>query len=129
MRSIFDQGHQEMNVVLGSEVKSTIELRTTCQSEGKITKVNACTGRSQDMSQISGPDGKSRSTPLSQIGFRDPASVGAGQQLTLLSLEVSTMTYSLAGQKREHDILIVSLFILLIFNFQKITLESLVPQS
>lgn len=46
-----------------------------------------------DMSQISGPDGKSMSTPLSQIGFRDPASVGAGQQLTLLSIEVSIMAY------------------------------------
>ncbi|XVF57453.1 hypothetical protein PTKIN_Ptkin06aG0206800 [Pterospermum kingtungense] len=89
MRSILDQGHQEKNVVLGSEVKScTIESRRTCQSEGKITKVKACSDGSQDMSQISGPDGKSRPTPLSQIGFRDPASVGAGQQLTLLSLEV-----------------------------------------
>ncbi|KAJ7973360.1 DNA polymerase [Quillaja saponaria] len=37
---------------------------------------------------ISGPDGKSSITPLSQIGFRDPASVGCGEQLTLLSIEV-----------------------------------------
>lgn len=43
----------------------------------------------QDFSQISGPDEKSKLTPLSQIGFRDPASVGGGQQLTLLSIEVS----------------------------------------
>ncbi|WCJ33138.1 DNA polymerase zeta catalytic subunit [Euphorbia peplus] len=45
---------------------------------------------SADLSQISGPNGRARPTPLSQIGFRDPASVGAGQQLTLLSMEVQT---------------------------------------
>ncbi|XVF06076.1 hypothetical protein REPUB_Repub06bG0017200 [Reevesia pubescens] len=91
MRSMLDQGHPEKNMVLGSEVKScSNESRTKCQSEGKITKINTCNDGSQDMSQISGPDGKSRPTPLSQIGFRDPASVGAGQQLTLLSLEVHT---------------------------------------
>ncbi|KAI4310958.1 hypothetical protein MLD38_035900 [Melastoma candidum] len=42
----------------------------------------------QDVSQISGPVKRSGATPLSQIGFRDPASAGAGQQLTLLSIEV-----------------------------------------
>ncbi|URD83626.1 DNA polymerase [Musa troglodytarum] len=42
----------------------------------------------QDVSQISGPDDKSNLTPLSQIGFRDPASIGGGQQLTVISLEV-----------------------------------------
>lgn len=41
-----------------------------------------------DASQISGPDRKSKLTPLSQTGFRDPASMGCGQQLTLLSIEV-----------------------------------------
>ncbi|XP_031485155.1 DNA polymerase zeta catalytic subunit isoform X3 [Nymphaea colorata] len=41
-----------------------------------------------DVSQISGPLGKSKLTPLSQIGFRDPARYGAGQQLTLLSIEI-----------------------------------------
>lgn len=43
---------------------------------------------SQDISQISGPSVQPKLTPLSQSGFRDPASVGAGQQLTLLSIEV-----------------------------------------
>uniref|UniRef100_A0A2N9I2P3 Uncharacterized protein n=1 Tax=Fagus sylvatica TaxID=28930 RepID=A0A2N9I2P3_FAGSY len=33
-------------------------------------------------------DGKLKPTPLSQSGFRDPASVGGGEQLTLLSIEV-----------------------------------------
>lgn len=96
MTSMLEQGHPEKNMVLGSEVKScSNESRTPCQSEENIRTVNACADGSQDMSQISGPDGKSRPTPLSQIGFRDPASVGAGQQLTLLSLEVSAVAYSL----------------------------------
>ncbi|GMI88783.1 recovery protein 3 [Hibiscus trionum] len=86
---VLDQGHPEKNLVLGSEVNTCCD-ESKCQSEGKITNINTCTSGSQDMSQISGPDGKSMPTPLSQIGFRDPASVGAGQQLTLLSLEVHT---------------------------------------
>ncbi|KAM7473775.1 hypothetical protein LguiB_021018 [Lonicera macranthoides] len=60
---------------------------TVLQREGNISKVKQGSGCSQDISQISGPDGKSKLTPLSQIGFRDPASVGGGQQLTLLSIE------------------------------------------
>ncbi|KAH6762547.1 recovery protein 3 [Perilla frutescens var. hirtella] len=52
------------------------------------TKRKLETGCLPDISQISGPDKKMRLTPLSQIGFRDPASVGQGQQLTLLSVEV-----------------------------------------
>ncbi|TYI16304.1 hypothetical protein ES332_A08G245600v1 [Gossypium tomentosum] len=86
---IWEQGHPEKNVVLGSEVKPCCD-ESTCLSEGKVTKVNSCSNGSQDLSQISGPDGKSMPTPLSKIGFRDPASVGAGQQLTVLSLEVHT---------------------------------------
>ncbi|KAK3127981.1 hypothetical protein QOZ80_7AG0580980 [Eleusine coracana subsp. coracana] len=44
----------------------------------------------RDFSQISAGDEKDKLTPLSQIGFRDPASVGGGQQLTILSIEVLT---------------------------------------
>ncbi|KAJ9557098.1 hypothetical protein OSB04_011712 [Centaurea solstitialis] len=40
----------------------------TLRSQGR----NVC---SQDLSQISGPEGKSKLTPLSQAGFRDPAIV------------------------------------------------------
>ncbi|GFY91942.1 recovery protein 3 [Actinidia rufa] len=58
------------------------------QSECNIIKGKGCSDCLQDISQISGPDGKSKPTPLSQIGFRDPASLGGGQQLTLLSIEV-----------------------------------------
>lgn len=45
---------------------------------------------SHNISQISGPEKyeKSNPTPVSQIGFRDPASIGGGQQLTLISMEV-----------------------------------------
>ncbi|CAM8925363.1 unnamed protein product [Rhodiola kirilowii] len=63
--------------------------------EGKKVLVNeaesvkkVCTNVFQDFSQISGPFGNSKATPLSQTGFRDPASIGCGQQLTLLSLEI-----------------------------------------
>lgn len=44
----------------------------------------------RDLSQISGPEkyGNSNPTPISQLGFRDPASVGHGQQLTMISMEV-----------------------------------------
>uniref|UniRef100_I1QD14 DNA polymerase n=1 Tax=Oryza glaberrima TaxID=4538 RepID=I1QD14_ORYGL len=43
-----------------------------------------------DFSQISGGDEKDKLTPLSQIGFCDPASIGGGQQLTIISIEVIT---------------------------------------
>ncbi|XP_021772931.1 DNA polymerase zeta catalytic subunit-like [Chenopodium quinoa] len=59
-----------------------------CLDKGSSLKEIFLTKLSHDISQISGPSGQSKPTPLSQIGFRDPASVGAGQQLTLLSMEV-----------------------------------------
>ncbi|RLN35611.1 DNA polymerase zeta catalytic subunit isoform X2 [Panicum miliaceum] len=43
-----------------------------------------------DFSQISAGNEKDKLTPLSQFGFRDPASIGGGQQLTILSMEVLT---------------------------------------
>ncbi|KAM0040492.1 putative DNA-directed DNA polymerase [Helianthus debilis subsp. tardiflorus] len=43
--------------------------------------------KTPDVSQLSGPECK-KLTPLSQAGFRDPASIGAGQQLTMFSIEV-----------------------------------------
>ncbi|KAL2345686.1 hypothetical protein Fmac_006971 [Flemingia macrophylla] len=55
---------------------------------GQTERVKTCLDDLQYISQISGPDGKSSFTPLSQIGFRDPASVGCGQQLTILSIEI-----------------------------------------
>ncbi|MCH99294.1 DNA polymerase zeta catalytic subunit-like, partial [Trifolium medium] len=63
------------------------EKKLPCISEGQTEGIKACMDRSQDISQISGPGENSSFTPLSQTGFRDPASVGRGQQLTLLSIE------------------------------------------
>lgn len=64
------------------------EKNPPCIGEGQTERLKTCLDDSQDISQISGPNGKSSFTPLSQIGFRDTASVGCGQQLTLLSIEV-----------------------------------------
>jgi DNA polymerase zeta len=64
------------------------EKKLPCISDGQTEGIKACMDRSQDISQISGPGENSSFTALSQIGFRDPASVGRGQQLTLLSIEV-----------------------------------------
>ncbi|CAI8615458.1 unnamed protein product [Vicia faba] len=64
------------------------EKKLPCFSEGQTERIKACLDGSQDISQISGPEEKSSFTPLSQIGFQDPASVGRGQQLTLLSIEI-----------------------------------------
>ncbi|XP_078436093.1 recovery protein 3 isoform X2 [Wolffia australiana] len=51
--------------------------------EYKLSAENFC-----DFSQITGQNEKAKLTPLSQIGFRDPASCTSRQNLTLLSLEI-----------------------------------------
>lgn len=79
---ILHQGSQENH---GNHETERTEI---VQREGDAVKVQTCSEYPQDSSQISGPDGRSKPTPLSQIGFRDPASIGGGQQLTLLSVEV-----------------------------------------
>ncbi|RVX18707.1 DNA polymerase zeta catalytic subunit [Vitis vinifera] len=56
------------------------------QNHGIHDNLNAKKNAFHD--KISGPEEKSKPTPLSQIGFRDPASVGGGQQVTLLSIEI-----------------------------------------
>ncbi|KAM5561236.1 DNA polymerase zeta catalytic subunit [Rosa sericea] len=66
------------------------DMTEVLEREADVIRVKTYPDRSQDSSQISGPDGRSKSTPLSQTGFRDPASVGIGQQLTLLSIEVQS---------------------------------------
>ncbi|KAL9379007.1 hypothetical protein Peur_027489 [Populus x canadensis] len=86
---ILDQAPQATNMNDNAESHlSSDEAQRKLQSEGNIMKLNPCTNCPMDISQISGPDRTSRLTPLSQIGFRDSASVGAGQQLTSLSIEV-----------------------------------------
>jgi DNA polymerase zeta len=67
--------------------ESSSEMKENMSSEVKEKEANV-TGSGNEFSQISGPDDKGKLTPLSQIGFRDPASVGGGQQLTIFSLEV-----------------------------------------
>ncbi|KAL0801003.1 hypothetical protein Bca101_056179 [Brassica carinata] len=86
--SVSEHGKQHDNVFVTSESNAYTESEIDLKSNGKFLNPNLQTTVSQEMSQISGPDGKSGATPLSQIGFRDPASMGAGQQLTLLSIEV-----------------------------------------
>ena len=76
------------------ELHQDTEKKLPCISEGQTERVKAYMDRSQDISQISGPGEKSSLTPLSQIGFQDPASVGHGQQLTLLSIEVLDIVLS-----------------------------------
>lgn len=61
------------------------------------------------MSQISGPESKSKITPVSQIGFRDPAAVGASQQLTMLSIEVHEPCLCLIGLRYCHLLFLQSL--------------------
>nr|GMD05868.1 DNA polymerase zeta catalytic subunit isoform X1 [Ipomoea batatas] len=63
-------------------------IKVIPQCKEDMLKCKPSTDFSEDISQISGPDRKSKLTPLSQIGFRDSASIGCGQQLTLLSIEV-----------------------------------------
>jgi DNA polymerase zeta len=90
VKPILDHLYQENPRILDRERSAFGDgVTTIMQGKRGIAKEKACFECTQDMSQISGPDGKSKPTPLSQSGFRDPASVGGGQQLTLLSIEVS----------------------------------------
>ncbi|XP_024014051.1 DNA polymerase zeta catalytic subunit isoform X2 [Eutrema salsugineum] len=86
--SVFEKVEQHNNVFVNSESNAHTESEIDHESKRKFLNLNLQTSVSQEMSQISAPEGKSGSTPLSQIGFRDPASMGAGQQLTVLSIEV-----------------------------------------
>lgn len=86
MRNSPDNVHQE------NYEKNDVERKLSCtdalEHSKKDTKFKTCADDLDNISQISGPEGASKPTPLSQLGFKDPASVGGGQQLTLLSLEV-----------------------------------------
>lgn len=69
------------------------DMTEALEREADVIRVKTYPDRSQDSSQISGPDRRSKSTPLSQTGFQDPASVGIGQQLMLLSIEVYSIIF------------------------------------
>jgi DNA polymerase zeta len=53
-----------------------------------------------DFSQISVEEEKHKLTPLSQSGFRDPASTGGGQQLTILSIEVMSHSFFFCSTRK-----------------------------
>lgn len=72
-----------------------------------------------DFSQISAGDEKDKLTPLSQIGFRDPASTGDGQQLTILSIEV--LLRSLFFRSRQTYLLFSSFLLRLLWSKTRCT--------
>lgn len=90
-----DEAPKEICQNVDSDFQHVIDnVRRPLHGEGYNELLKSRIDGSVDLSQISGPNGRSRSTPLSQIGFRDPASVGAGQQLTMLSIEVHLTVYA-----------------------------------
>ncbi|XP_017258857.1 DNA polymerase zeta catalytic subunit isoform X2 [Daucus carota subsp. sativus] len=70
--------HSDSTKMPNNDVTTLIIEQNTCYAE--------------DTSQISAPDGKSKLTPTSQIGFQDPASAGGSQQLTIFSIEVQAQS-------------------------------------
>ncbi|XP_010553733.1 PREDICTED: DNA polymerase zeta catalytic subunit isoform X2 [Tarenaya hassleriana] len=86
--SICAQVEQHNDVIASPEPNAYPKPKAVSKGKRKSVNLDLRTNVSQDMSQISGPDGESGATPLSQIGFRDPASIGAGQQLAMLSIEI-----------------------------------------
>ncbi|XP_052192570.1 DNA polymerase zeta catalytic subunit isoform X3 [Diospyros lotus] len=90
---VMDEQKQQSHKDLITEINPCVVGENAIgQIEYNIVKQEECSDCPLDISQISGPDGKSKPTPLSQIGFQDPASFGGGQQLTLLSIEVQAET-------------------------------------
>uniref|UniRef100_A0A2N9ISQ6 DNA polymerase n=1 Tax=Fagus sylvatica TaxID=28930 RepID=A0A2N9ISQ6_FAGSY len=78
VKPILDHLYQENPRIFDREMSAFGDgVTTIMQGKGGIAKDKSCSESTQDMSQISGPDGKSKPTPLSQSGFRDPASVQA----------------------------------------------------
>nr|BAK01083.1 predicted protein [Hordeum vulgare subsp. vulgare] len=71
-----------------SEHTTAAFIDTVMMKSDQSNKENEKLDDWHDFSQISAEDEKHKLTPLSQIGFRDPASTGGGQQLTILSIEV-----------------------------------------
>lgn len=76
------------NCISKINVSHTVREATEPQADRTAVKGKTFTENWHELSQISGPAVQSNLTPLSQTGFCDPASVGAGQQLTLLSIEL-----------------------------------------
>ncbi|KAJ1292324.1 hypothetical protein BS78_02G383800 [Paspalum vaginatum] len=81
-------------LALNSLTRSTLENSSTKDGDIKESAVSNKESKRldewHDFSQISAGSDKDKLTPLSQIGFRDTANIGGGQQLTILSMEVLT---------------------------------------
>ncbi|CAM6067733.1 unnamed protein product [Sphagnum tenellum] len=83
--------------LLGSEFKEagtseeiSLEKKSNEPGDKQVTELQQ---KWRDVSQITAPSpAKGQLTPFSQSGFRDTASVGAGQQVTLMSIEVHSET-------------------------------------
>ena len=96
VKPVLDKKNIEIHGNLNAKGKASRNVVTEITlGEGNIVKGKTRYSCSPDISQISGPEEKSKPTPHSQTGFRDPASVGGGQQLTLLSIEVALISFLL----------------------------------
>jgi hypothetical protein len=70
----------------GTSEEISLEKKSNEPGDKQVTELQQ---KWRDVSQITAPSpAKGQLTPFSQSGFRDPASVGAGQQVTLMSIEV-----------------------------------------
>ncbi|KAH9622617.1 hypothetical protein KSS87_013140 [Heliosperma pusillum] len=98
--SQIDKGKERNLNIRGDPI---CDLLSNCKDRRSPLKLKEAAVVSQDISQISGPSGQSKPTPLSQIGFKDPASFGAGQQLTLLSIEVQADSKGDLRPDPQHD--------------------------
>ncbi|GBG78283.1 hypothetical protein CBR_g26314 [Chara braunii] len=81
----------EQTPVAPARTSVDVQVGTTVRAKDQ-EKLQWPSRKWRDVSQITmmspGATGAAASTPLSQSGFKDPASSGGGQQLTLMSLEV-----------------------------------------
>jgi hypothetical protein len=74
----------------GTSKEISLEKKSNDPGDKRVTELQQ---KWRDVSQITAPSpAKGQLTPFSQSGFRDPASVGAGQQVTLMSIEVHSET-------------------------------------
>ncbi|CAK9268152.1 unnamed protein product [Sphagnum jensenii] len=74
----------------GTSEEISLEKKSNEPGDKQVTELQQ---KWRDVSQITAPSpAKGQLTPFSQSGFRDPASVGAGQQVTLMSIEVHSET-------------------------------------
>ncbi|CAK9870824.1 unnamed protein product [Sphagnum jensenii] len=74
----------------GTSKEISLEKKSNEPGDKQVTELQQ---KWRDVSQITAPSpAKGQLTPFSQSGFRDPASLGAGQQVTLMSIEVHSET-------------------------------------